>query len=203
MSAPCSEMSPEAFTNLPSIISKKSIDSHSDWKILYGYYGSNMIISWPSDPMIDESSDLHQLKVENRGAGANSQVPCKVLKQRGASKGRTYTSKYRGVHQTFPTQRWEAQFRRQGKPTSLGCFDEEGEAARAYDRMMIWSELHPFQSSTEVKDAITRLSSISLNFHYLEYEEDIDALRQISQEKLIQELRKQGRLQQNSKHDLQ
>eukprot|EP00918_Siedleckia_nematoides_P043766 GHVU01095651.1.p1 GENE.GHVU01095651.1~~GHVU01095651.1.p1 ORF type:complete len:112 (+),score=10.08 GHVU01095651.1:204-539(+) len=31
-------MSPEAFTNLPSIISKKSIDSHSDWKILYGYY---------------------------------------------------------------------------------------------------------------------------------------------------------------------
>jgi|TARA_B100001094_G_scaffold329976_1_gene394045 hypothetical protein len=69
--------------------------------------------------------------------------------------------------------------------------------------MMIWSELHPFQSSTEVKDAITRLSSISLNFHYLEYEEDIDALRQISQEKLIQELRKQGRLKQNSKHDLQ
>ena len=52
-----------------------------------------MIISWPSDPMIDESSDLHQLKVENRGAGANSQVPCKVSKQHGASKGRTYTSK--------------------------------------------------------------------------------------------------------------
>ena len=52
-----------------------------------------MIISWPSDPMIDESSDLHQLKVENRGAGANSQVLCKVSKQRGASKGRTYTSK--------------------------------------------------------------------------------------------------------------
>ena len=52
-----------------------------------------MIISWPSDPMIDESSDLHQLKVENRSAGANSQVLCKVSKQRGASKGRTYTSK--------------------------------------------------------------------------------------------------------------
>ena len=25
--------------------------------------------------------------------------------------GRTFTSKYRGVHQTFPTRRWEAQFR--------------------------------------------------------------------------------------------
>lgn len=33
---------------------------------------------------------------------------------------RVYTSRYRGVHQTFPTRRWEAQFRRNGKPTSLG-----------------------------------------------------------------------------------
>ena len=31
--------------------------------------------------------------------------------------GRTYTSRYRGVHQTFPTRRWEAQFRRGGRPT--------------------------------------------------------------------------------------
>jgi len=30
------------------------------------------------------------------------------------------------VHQTFPTKRWEAQFRRNGKPTSLGCFDKVG-----------------------------------------------------------------------------
>lgn len=32
--------------------------------------------------------------------------------------------RFRGVHQTFPTRRWEAQFRRNGKPTSLGCFDK-------------------------------------------------------------------------------
>jgi hypothetical protein len=38
--------------------------------------------------------------------------------------GRTFTSRFRGVHQTFPTKRWEAQFRRNGKPTSLGCFDQ-------------------------------------------------------------------------------
>jgi hypothetical protein len=38
----------------------------------------------------------------------------KVTKSKGGmanSTGRTYTSKYRGVHQTFPTKRWEAQFR--------------------------------------------------------------------------------------------
>jgi len=67
--------------------------------------------------------------------------------------------------------------------------------------MMIWCELHSFQSCTDIKDATTRLSSIALNFHYLEYEEDIDALQQISQEELIRELRKQGRTLQNSKHD--
>ena len=35
----------------------------------------------------------------------------KVNKAKGQASGRTYTSKYRGVHQTFPTKRWEAQFR--------------------------------------------------------------------------------------------
>ena len=35
----------------------------------------------------------------------------KVNKAKGMTSGRTYTSKYRGVHQTFPTKRWEAQFR--------------------------------------------------------------------------------------------
>lgn len=54
--------------------------------------------------------------------------PQKVTKQQKTVTGRTFTSKFRGVHQTFPTKRWEAQFRRGGKPTSLGCFDNEEEA---------------------------------------------------------------------------
>ncbi len=44
----------------------------------------------------------------------------RAVKSKSSGNGRTYTSKYRGVHQTFPTKRWEAQFRRNGKPTSLG-----------------------------------------------------------------------------------
>jgi len=49
-----------------------------------------MIVSWSSDPMICESQDL---QVVINGAGVNFQVPYKVSKQRGATKGRNYTSK--------------------------------------------------------------------------------------------------------------
>ena len=92
-------------------------------------------------------------------------------KVKGNGNGRTYTSKFRGVHQTFPTKRWEAQFRRNGKPTSLGCFDNEEEAARAYDKMMIWCEIH---HATGVKGGIT-------NFDQGEYQADIPLLQEVTQ----------------------
>ncbi|KAK9800857.1 hypothetical protein WJX73_000580 [Symbiochloris irregularis] len=113
------------------------------------------------------------------------QKASKVSKSKGANPGRTYTSKYRGVHQTFPTKRWEAQFRRNGKPTSLGCFDLEQEAARAYDKMMLWCELH---QSSGMKGGIT-------NFDPTEYERDLAHLQNVSQEELVQSMRSEGRKQ--------
>lgn len=107
-------------------------------------------------------------------------------KTKGVKSGRTYTSKYRGVHQTFPTKRWEAQFRRNGKPASLGCFDLEQEAARAYDKMMLWCELH--QSTGMRGGGIT-------NFDPSEYERELDYLQNVSQEELVQKLRTEGRKQ--------
>ncbi len=102
-----------------------------------------------------------------------------------ASTGRTYTSKFRGVHQTFPTRRWEAQFRRAGKPTSLGCFDREDEAARAYDKMMLWCELH---GAAGAKGGVT-------NFDPSEYEAEAPLLRSVSQDELVQLMRQEGRRQ--------
>ncbi|PSC72574.1 Secretory carrier-associated membrane 1 [Micractinium conductrix] len=99
--------------------------------------------------------------------------------------GRTFTSKYRGVHQTFPTRRWEAQFRRNGKPTSLGCFDHEEQAARAYDKMMLWCELH---NAAGVKGGIT-------NFDQSDYEADMGFLGSCTQDELVQLLRSDGRRQ--------
>jgi hypothetical protein len=117
-----------------------------------------------------------------------------VLKQSGrrgpSGAARTYTSKYRGVHQTFPTRRWEAQFRRAGKPTSLGCFDREEEAARAYDKMMLWCEIHhaDLRSLGLLRNGVT-------NFEPSLYAADMTALRAMSQDDLVSELRRMGRLQ--------
>ena len=52
------------------------------------------------------------LSVHHHHGDRASPKTSKVNKAKGQASGRTYTSKYRGVHQTFPTKRWEAQFRR-------------------------------------------------------------------------------------------
>lgn len=128
--------------------------------------------------------------------------------------GRTYTSKYRGVHQTFPTRRWEAQFRRNGKPTSLGCFDHEEEAARAYDKMMIWSVTqccsNPFvrhvllcldlisMYANHVRCELHHSSSIKggiTNFDISAYEADVPILQRMEQDELVMMLRRDGRTQ--------
>ena len=123
-------------------------------------------------------------------AAAARQSVHKVSGRKGASGARTYTSRYRGVHQTFPTRRWEAQFRRAGKPPSLGCFDREEEAARAYDKMMLWAEIHQADMRT-----LGLLRNGVTNFPASQYEADVPALRAMSQDDLVQELRRIGREQ--------
>jgi hypothetical protein len=61
--------------------------------------------------------------------------------------------------------------RRNGKPTSLGCFDQEEQAARAYDKMMLWCELH---NSAGMKGGTT-------NFAPDEYEKDVAWLQSLHQ----------------------
>jgi hypothetical protein len=62
---------------------------------------------------------LHQVKSDTDALRSSVPKITRAAKVKGQG-SRTYTSKFRGVHQTFPTRRWEAQFRKNGKPTSLG-----------------------------------------------------------------------------------
>ena len=127
-------------------------------------------------------------------AAAARQSVHKVSGRKGVAGARTYMSRYRGVHQTFPTRRWEAQFRRAGKPTSLGCFDREEEAARAYDKMMLWAEIHQADMRT-----LGLLRNGVTNFPPSHYEADVPALRAMTQDELVSELRRVGREQANAK----
>ena len=129
--------------------------------------------------------ELEMLQQYGLGREGPRPVIKSVAMVKGRGSGRTYTSKYRGVHQTFPTRRWEAQFRRNGKPTSLGCFDYEDEAAKAYDKMMIWCEIH---NVSNMKGAMT-------NFEASDYEGDVPWLQQVTQDELVQILRSDGRRQ--------
>ena len=145
--------------------------------------------SWESlkEPRLEGSSRpplSHEGDKMDAGRRQAVQKVTVVSKQKNSQSGRTYTSRYRGVHQTFPTRRWEAQFRRNGKPTSLGCFDHEEEAAKAYDKMIIWCELR--QSSS--KGGIT-------NFDIATYEADIPRLEAMNQDDLVMMLRRDGRAQ--------
>lgn len=152
-----------------------------------------------SQPSVSAHDVLSKLKTspvkrkEEPIEGTNESYEGRGKKRRSGRNGeKTFTSKYRGVHQTFPTKRWEAQFRKFGKPTSLGCFDEENQAARAYDKMMLWCEIHQVGSK-----------SGQTNFPPESYKESIDWLQKISQDDLVEELRSEGRRQaveRNQKH---
>jgi hypothetical protein len=48
--------------------------------------------------------------------------------------GHRKSSKYRGVNWKKSNSKWVAVIRNDGKQHHLGCFDDEEEAARAYDR---------------------------------------------------------------------
>jgi hypothetical protein len=99
--------------------------------------------------------------------------------KRAASK--TSHKKYTGVWLVKSTGRWEAQCWIGGKQTSLGTFVSEKEAARAWDRMRLWS----------CKGDGKKKEEVQLNFPLSEYSDDeVTALQRFTREEVIQKLRR-------------
>jgi hypothetical protein len=93
-------------------------------------------------------------------------------------------SKYWGVYSVKRrTGRWEAQSTIGGKSTSLGQFGSEEEAARAWDRMRLWS----------CKGRGKKKEEVQLNFPLSDYSDaEVAALQRSTQEKMLQKLRRTG-----------
>ena len=84
------------------------------------------------------------------------------------------------------------QFTHNQKYMRLGCFDEEEDAGRAYDRMMVWLELHGIVKKKHGGVHDSSSLKASLNFSYEEYKGEFDELRRMTQDDLVQKLRQQG-----------
>ena len=109
---------------------------------------------------------------------------------------RTLTSKFRGVSWDRTNQRWNGYFNHNSKAIRLGYFDDEEDAARAYDRMAVWFELHGIVRNKHggggrgVHD--TSSVKASLNFAWDEYESEFGVLRRMTQDDLVLKLKQQG-----------
>ena len=121
---------------------------------------------------------------------------CIKFLTKGVSSGRTYTSKYReftkhflladgkrSLGETVNQHRWAALTTRTRRHACTIA-------------SMVWCELHGQDSrGGKVVAHRSHIAQLSLNFDYNDYEGDLVALRHVSQDDLVQSLRRQGRMQ--------
>jgi hypothetical protein len=92
------------------------------------------------------------------------------------------SSKYVGVHRTYPSGKWEAQTRMRHRAISLGCFATEFEAAVAYDIVAVWKLKHVGKWAQR------------LNLDMGRYKDKIDDIQNKTLDELVAMLRKAAKV---------
>ena len=87
-----------------------------------------LIMNAPDGVLVDHrNGDSFDNRRDNLRLATRSQNACNARKRKNSS------SRFVGIHWDKQTGRWKAQIRAQGKDIWLGRFDNEIDAARAYD----------------------------------------------------------------------
>ncbi len=111
------------FVNLPT--HKRALKAHLvAWLLHYGV--------WPEREVDHVDQDKTNNRIDNLRLSTGAQNKANSHKYRGYG-GKPCSSQYKGVHWNKGSSSWQAHIRVGKKLTVLGYFDDEREAALAYD----------------------------------------------------------------------
>ncbi|CAL5200308.1 unnamed protein product [Lathyrus oleraceus] len=136
--------------------------------------------NWPqgetSTMVIPARKSVMDLSLDRHLGGENgvAQVPQRPQVKKSRRGPRSRSSQYRGVTFYRRTGRWESHIWDCGKQVYLGGFDTAHAAARAYDRAAIKF----------------RGLDADINFNLVEYEEDMNQMKNLSKEEFVHILRR-------------
>ena len=95
------------------------------------FHMHRQILKVPDDMFVDH---INRNSLDNRKANLRPATPSQNVRNRAKNTNRTYTSKYKGVTWNRCIKPWRAHIHFNHKLISLGSFDDEIRAAKAYDR---------------------------------------------------------------------